>query len=87
MCFLIDFSEDSLCDDVIEDVLHPVGGVRQAAAEALAKLLEDRPASKTASVLDVLLATYKEKLEMIPPVVDHLGRTGKLRKMFSEVHN
>ena len=67
--------EDGLCDDIIDDVLHPVGCVRQAAAEGLAKLLEDRPASKTASILDVLLATYNEKLEMIPPVIDHLGRT------------
>ena len=81
---MIDFSEESLCDDVIDDVLHPVGCVRQAAAEALAKLLEDRPASKTASILDVLLATYKEKLEMIPPVVDHLGRTGKLGEIRSK---
>ena len=64
-----------LCDDIIDDVLHPVGCVRQAAAEGLAKLLGDRPGSRTAGILDVLLATYSEKLEMIPPVIDHLGRT------------
>lgn len=73
-----DASSDDLglCDVIIDDVLHPVDCVRQAAAEGLAKLLEDRPASKTAGILDVLLATYDEKLEMIPPVIDHLGRTG-----------
>ena len=70
-------SDDGLCDDIVGDVLHPVGCVRQAASEGLAKLLEDRPASKTAGIVDVLLATYEEKLEMIPPVIDHLGRTGR----------
>ena len=50
--------------------------MRSAAAEGLAKLLEERPTTdKAAGVVDVLLATYSDKLEMIPPVIDHLGRT------------
>ena len=63
----------SLCLEVMEDVCHPVGDVRQAAAEALSTLLADNP-DQAGAVLSSLLDTYQDKLEMSPPVMDHLGR-------------
>ena len=63
----------SLCLEVMEDVAHPVAEVRQAAAEALSSLLEDNQ-DQTGAVLTQLLETYTDKLEMSPPVMDHLGR-------------
>ena len=62
-----------LCLEVLEDVAHPVAQVRQAAAEALAKLLSDSE-GEVGPVLTTLLDTYNDKLEMTPPVMDHLGR-------------
>merc|ERR1719357_1225606 len=63
----------ALCLLVLEDVAHPVSVVREAAAEALAALLEE-DGEQTGAVLTQLLESYEEKLEMIPPVMDSLGR-------------
>merc|ERR1740131_818046 len=57
----------------MEDVAHPVGVVREAAAEALAALLEANQ-QQTGAVLTQLLDRYQDKLEMAPPVMDSLGR-------------
>eukprot|EP00095_Tigriopus_kingsejongensis_P007819 maker-scaffold204_size260821-snap-gene-1.47 protein:Tk07819 transcript:maker-scaffold204_size260821-snap-gene-1.47-mRNA-1 annotation:"translational activator" len=59
---------------VIENVIHPVACVRQAAAEALAKLMEKQKQSDARIVLAMLLDTYHEKLEMSPPIMDSFGR-------------
>ncbi len=58
---------------VLEDVAHPVGKVRSAASEALAKLLEE-DRGLAGVVLTQLLETYQEKLIPTPPIVDGLGR-------------
>eukprot|EP00090_Calanus_glacialis_P034085 TRINITY_DN5691_c0_g1_i1.p1 TRINITY_DN5691_c0_g1~~TRINITY_DN5691_c0_g1_i1.p1 ORF type:complete len:2002 (-),score=813.41 TRINITY_DN5691_c0_g1_i1:71-5326(-) len=63
----------ALCLLVLGDVAHPVGVVREAAAEALAALLADDGA-QTGAVLTQLLERYEDKLEMLPPVMDSLGR-------------
>ena len=62
-----------LCLEVMEDVAHPVSDVRTAAAEALSVLLADNT-DQVGPVLTQLLETYQDKLEMSPPVMDHLGR-------------
>ena len=62
-----------LCLEVMEDVSHPVSDVRMAAAEALSVLLADNT-DQMGPVLTQLLETYQDKLEMSPPVMDHLGR-------------
>ena len=62
-----------LCLLVLEDVAHPVGVLKQAAADALAALLENNR-DQTRTVLTVLLERYDEKLEMAPPLMDSLGR-------------
>ena len=62
-----------LCLEVLEDVAHPVAQIREAAAEALSKLLSNSP-DEVGPVLTQLLDTYNDKLEMSPPVMDHLGR-------------
>ena len=47
--------------------------IRSAASEALACVLEGSSSAQVASVLDQLIDTYTEKLELTPPVVDQLG--------------
>eukprot|EP00092_Neocalanus_flemingeri_P000097 GFUD01000099.1.p1 GENE.GFUD01000099.1~~GFUD01000099.1.p1 ORF type:complete len:2003 (+),score=661.60 GFUD01000099.1:178-6009(+) len=63
----------ALCLLVLEDVAHPIGVVREAAAEALAALLAD-DGDQTGAVLTQLLERYEDRLEMAPPVMDSLGR-------------
>merc|ERR1719431_625564 len=63
----------ALCLLVLEDVAHPVGVVREAAAEALAALLAE-DGDQTGAVLTQLLDWYEDKLEMAPPLMDSLGR-------------
>ncbi len=58
---------------VIGDVTHPVSCVRSAGADALAALLEEDRGS-VGAILAVLLDTYRDKLTMTKPVMDHLGR-------------
>ena len=64
----------SLSQDLLEDVVHPVGCVRWAGAEALAASLQDKGSDLTGQILSQLLDLYSEKLEMSPPVIDDLGR-------------
>ena len=66
-------TSEGLSLQVLEDVSHPVSEVRLAASQALASLLA-LDTEQLGPVLTLLLDTYQEKLEMIPPVVDHLGR-------------
>ncbi|XP_011149210.1 eIF-2-alpha kinase activator GCN1 [Harpegnathos saltator] len=62
-----------LCDELIQDIAHPVEPVQQAAAYALAQCLATVP-HLTPSVLDNLLQLYQEKLAMIPPKLNDFGR-------------
>ena len=68
-----------LCEELIEDVAHPVEAVQQAAAFALAQLLEndkdaDFEAQLMPTIIDNLLALYNDKLAMIPPKLNDFGR-------------
>ncbi|XP_008548705.1 eIF-2-alpha kinase activator GCN1 [Microplitis demolitor] len=62
-----------LCDELIQDVAHPVEAVQQATAHALAHLLTDNT-HLVPGILDSLLKLYKEKLAMIPPKMNDFGR-------------
>ncbi|GBM59452.1 eIF-2-alpha kinase activator GCN1 [Araneus ventricosus] len=62
-----------LCTYVLDDVINKEELVRQAAADALAALLNDFP-DKTATIIDKLLEIYHEKLYLPPPVLDSLQR-------------
>ncbi|GAB1860935.1 Translational activator GCN1 [Camponotus japonicus] len=62
-----------LCEELIQDIAHPVEPVQQAAAHALAESLASVP-HLTPSVLDNLLQLYQEKLAMIPPKLNDFGR-------------
>lgn len=70
-----DFSAQAevLCDELIQDIAHPVEQVQQAAAHALAQSLANVP-HLTPNVLDNLLQLYQEKLAMIPPKLNDFGR-------------
>ncbi|XP_012231678.1 stalled ribosome sensor GCN1 [Linepithema humile] len=70
-----DFSAQAeiLCEELIQDIAHPVEPVQQAAAHALAQSLASVP-HLTPSVLDNLLQLYQEKLAMIPPKLNDFGR-------------
>lgn len=72
---LADFSAQAeiLCEELIQDIAHPVEPVQQAAAHALAQSLASVP-HLTPSVLDNLLQLYQEKLAMIPPKLNDFGR-------------
>ncbi|XP_011307361.1 translational activator GCN1 [Fopius arisanus] len=62
-----------LCEELIQDVAHPVEPIQQAVAHALANLLESNPHLLPA-ILDSLLKLYQEKLAMIPPKLNDFGR-------------
>lgn len=62
-----------LCEELIQDVAHPVEAVQQATAHALASLLTDNT-HLVAEILDSLLRLYKEKLALIPPKMNDFGR-------------
>ncbi|XP_034945471.1 eIF-2-alpha kinase activator GCN1 [Chelonus insularis] len=64
---------DILCDDLIQDVAHPVEPVQQATAYALASLLTNNT-HLVQKILNNLLQLYKEKLAMIPPKLNDFGR-------------
>ncbi|KAI4488580.1 hypothetical protein M0802_011470 [Mischocyttarus mexicanus] len=64
---------DILCEDLIQDIAHPVEPVQQAAACALAQSLTN-VSYLTPSILDRLLELYQEKLAMIPPKLNDFGR-------------
>ncbi|KAF8792212.1 eIF-2-alpha kinase activator GCN1 like protein [Argiope bruennichi] len=70
----IGFSKSSdLCTYVLDDVVNKEELVRQAAADALAALLNEFP-DKTSAIIDQLLEIYHEKLYLPPPVLDSLQR-------------
>ncbi|XP_012272971.1 eIF-2-alpha kinase activator GCN1 [Orussus abietinus] len=62
-----------LCDELINDIAHPVEPIQQAAACALAQLLTEDP-KLMPSILDRLLQLYTDKLVMIPPKLNDFGR-------------
>ncbi|XP_071447058.1 stalled ribosome sensor GCN1 [Hetaerina americana] len=62
-----------LVDEVLGDVTHPVSVIQEAAAQALAALLQEDP-STVPGTLERLLAIYREKLAMVPPKLDAFGR-------------
>lgn len=62
-----------LCDELIQDIAHPVESVQQAAACALAELLSQDP-KLMPGILDRLLYLYQTKLAMIPPKLNDFGR-------------
>jgi len=62
-----------LMEMILNDVGHPVGKVREAAGDTLAKLLEDDQ-DFVGVALTSLLDMYEEKTVMTPPLVDSLGR-------------
>ncbi|XP_014232646.1 eIF-2-alpha kinase activator GCN1 [Trichogramma pretiosum] len=62
-----------LCDQVIEDIPHPVEAIQQATASALASLISQEPRLMP-DILDRLLALYNSKLAMIPPKLNEFGR-------------
>lgn len=62
-----------LCEELIQDVAHPVEPVQQAAAYAMAELLKNDP-HLMSGMLDLLLRLYQEKLAMIPPKLNDFGR-------------
>ncbi|KAF7417549.1 hypothetical protein HZH68_000202 [Vespula germanica] len=64
---------DILCDELIQDIAHPIEPVQQAAACALAQCLTTI-SQLTPSILDRLLELYQEKLAMIPPKLNDFGR-------------
>ncbi|KAG8223949.1 hypothetical protein J437_LFUL003757 [Ladona fulva] len=63
----------ALCSEILNDVIHPVGVIQEAAAQALAALLESDP-SAVPGILEQLLVIYREKLAMLPPKLDAFGR-------------
>ena len=64
-----------LSNGVLSDVVHPVDCIRQASAESLAAILKsEEMLSNVATILESLLETYVDKLEMTPPVLDSFGR-------------
>ena len=69
------FDGQYLANSVLLDVVHPMSCIRRASAESLAAILQsDEMSSDTAVILESLLETYVEKLEMTPPVLDSFGR-------------
>ncbi|CAH1402466.1 unnamed protein product [Nezara viridula] len=64
-----------LCEGLLEDIIHPVAEIQQAAASALAALLQSGSTQTSVNVvLDHLLSIYNEKNNMVPARVDSLGR-------------
>ena len=69
------FDGQYLASSVLQDVVHPMSCIRKASAESLAAILQsDEMSSDAAAILDSLLETYVDKLEMTPPVLDSFGR-------------
>nr|XP_031848654.1 eIF-2-alpha kinase activator GCN1 isoform X2 [Nomia melanderi] len=64
---------DSLANELIQDVAHPVEPIQQAAACALAQCLSN-VSHLVPTILDRLLQLYQDKLAMIPPKLNDFGR-------------
>nr|BAN20950.1 translational activator gcn1 [Riptortus pedestris] len=64
-----------LSEGLLDDVVHPVAEIQQAAASALAALLQTGSSQTTVDVvLQLLLNIYNDKNNMVPARVDSLGR-------------
>ena len=69
------FDGQYLANSVLLDVAHPMDCIRRASAESLAAILQSNEmSSNAATILESLLETYVDKLEMTPPVLDSFGR-------------
>lgn len=66
-------NSEILCNELIQDIAHPVEPIQQAAAGALAELLTKDP-HLMPEILEKLLQLYQEKLVMIPPKLNDFGR-------------
>jgi hypothetical protein len=62
-----------MCDELLQDVIHPEPCVQKAAAAALVSILKEDP-SVVDGVLEQLLEVYHDKLTMIPAVLDNFDR-------------
>ncbi|KAK7871251.1 hypothetical protein R5R35_007540 [Gryllus longicercus] len=63
----------TLTEMLLGDVVHPVDDLQRAGAQALADLLRTVPV-QLPGMLQSLLAIYHERLVMVPPKLDSLGR-------------
>ncbi|PSN31349.1 eIF-2-alpha kinase activator GCN1, partial [Blattella germanica] len=63
----------ALCEELLNDVIHPVDEIQQAGAQALAALLKEET-HLIDHVLEKLLAIYHDKLAILPPKLDSFGR-------------
>ncbi|KAK0174572.1 hypothetical protein PV327_010330 [Microctonus hyperodae] len=66
-------NNEILCEELIQDVAHPVEAIQQATAHALADILIKNK-HLVSYILDKLLTLYKDKLTMIPPKMNDFGR-------------
>ncbi|KAI5695392.1 hypothetical protein M8J75_015865 [Diaphorina citri] len=64
-------------DGILEDIIYPVTVVQESAARALAELLKTADTKAVQSTIDSLLAIYQDKLAVIPPKIDSLGRVAE----------
>ncbi|KAL4223498.1 eIF-2-alpha kinase activator GCN1 [Mactra antiquata] len=64
---------EDTCVHLVDDVIHPEGIIRKAAAECLAKTLQYH-SDYIESTIDLLLQNYDKKLEMPAPILDEFGR-------------
>jgi hypothetical protein len=62
-----------LADELMKDVIHHESCVQKSASSALVTILSE-DSSNVKNILEQLLELYKEKTEMIPPVLDQFER-------------
>lgn len=62
-----------LSDELMKDIIHPENCIQKAAACALVTILKD-DSSFVKNILNHLLDLYKEKLTLVPPVLDQFNR-------------
>lgn len=62
-----------LSDELMKDIIHHENCIQKAAACALVTILKD-DSTIVKNILDQLLELYKEKLSLIPPVLDQFNR-------------
>uniref|UniRef100_A0A8D8V396 eIF-2-alpha kinase activator GCN1 n=1 Tax=Cacopsylla melanoneura TaxID=428564 RepID=A0A8D8V396_9HEMI len=64
-------------EGILEDIIYPVTVVQESAARALAELLKHAGPPAVQNTIDSLLAIYQDKLAVIPPKIDSLGRVAE----------
>ena len=62
-----------LSDELMKDIVHHEDCIQKASASALVTILQD-DSSIVKNILDQLLELYKEKMNMVPPVLDQFNR-------------